>query len=68
VLKFCQLICSQRGDLNGRVLTLRGSDLTPLTLAVGAESGPELLDALQNAGVVPTGGRLAELTAGAGAR
>jgi transcriptional regulator with XRE-family HTH domain len=49
VVRFADRIQRQRGDHNGRVLTLRGDDVRTLAVAVGAE--PEtLVDSLRSRG------------------
>lgn len=52
--RFAHTIQIQRGDYNGRVLTLRGDDLRALSILYGLSPG-ELVDRLSQRGLVTTG-------------
>ena len=52
--RFTAAIQVQRGDFNGRVLTIREDDLLPLSL-ICEQSGPELTQSLKEWGVLTNG-------------
>jgi hypothetical protein len=51
VARFARRIQHVRGDHNGRVLTIRGNDVTTIASAIGTEPD-ELLDVLRRRGIV----------------
>lgn len=51
VRRFAEAIQVQRGDFNGQVLTIRGTDLQTLAMAFGMNA-PELYDRLARAGAL----------------